>query len=66
MSALRNGSLPALPVSGEQYTDCWGMTKREAIATAVLAGLVGNTDIAIHAHWACVYADALLAELAKV
>lgn len=64
----------AYPVSSNQYAMGWeGLTKRELIAAMAMQGLIGKIqghvdgvgDPENHARHAVVYADALLAELAK-
>ena len=70
-----NSSRPAFPMALPlEYTDYErGLTKREAIATAALQGLLAREPSPsasyntreVTAHAAVAYADALLAELAK-
>ena len=66
---IKNGDLPAMPITGEQANDCdyQGMSKRETIAMHAMAALIGKTDsiydFADAAIDATAYTDALLAEL---
>jgi len=66
---------PRVPISSEQqrnYTKgCKGMTKREAIATKLFAGILANTrhlevgDMSNQAEAAVQHADALITALNK-
>ena len=64
---------PAFPIQSTPCDpDCFGLTKREFIATQVLAGLLacirehdGATDVQSRAQLAFEYADAVLAESEK-
>ena len=65
---IKNGDLPAMPITGEQANDCdyQGMSKREAMAMHMMAHLMPDQNFesyAAQAKSAVLAADALLAEL---
>ena len=67
---IKNGDLPAMPITGEQASDCdyQGMSKRETMAMHMMAHLMPDQNFesyAAQAKSAVLAADALLAELER-
>ena len=67
---IKNGDMPAMPITYEQAQDAdmWGLTKREMMAMAAMRALLTNSsgrysDYKYMAQNAVTAADALLAEL---
>ena len=66
---IKNGDLPAMPITGEQANDCdyQGMSKREMVAMHMMASIITQGAPAFNhaAEDAVIAADALLAELER-
>ena len=72
---IKNGDMPAMPITYEQATDAdmWGLSKREMMAMHILPALIASYDVdwvatqgESVARDAVIYADALLAELERM
>lgn len=70
IAGMEKNKEPVCPMDAH-FDGVYGMTKREYIATHIMAGYAANTqeqvagDVTDRAGWAVLEADALLAALAK-